>query len=214
MRFSDIFKKGYGKPDVTDIIVGGLGIDIKDKKAYSHAEDGTIFSLGLNEEEILDMVHALAYLPPIGSIIMYAGQISNLPVNWAICNGSNGTPDLRDKFVYGTNVQSEINTTGGTADSIVVDHNHVADAHSHVGSTAEAGEHSHTYNTYTMQSPQSGDTTKCWKGDVDATTSSDGIHMHDVTVNEAITTLQNTGESGEDSNIPPYVKLAYIMRKS
>ena len=34
---------------------------------------------------------------PIGSIIMWRG--SNVPENWALCNGNNGTPDLRDKFI-------------------------------------------------------------------------------------------------------------------
>ena len=36
---------------------------------------------------------------PIGSIIMYNGLASEIPENWAICDGTNGTPDLTDKFI-------------------------------------------------------------------------------------------------------------------
>lgn len=40
---------------------------------------------------------------PIGSIVMfYANNINNLPSNWKVCDGSNGTPDLRDRFIIGT----------------------------------------------------------------------------------------------------------------
>lgn len=36
---------------------------------------------------------------PSGSIIMYHG--ATIPSGWALCNGQNGTPDLRDKFIVG-----------------------------------------------------------------------------------------------------------------
>ena len=85
MKFSDIYKKGYGEPDTTDIIVGGIAIDIKDKRAYSHAEDGTIFQIGVSQDEIDATLATLNTLPPIGAIIMYAGQINNLPSNWVVC---------------------------------------------------------------------------------------------------------------------------------
>lgn len=36
---------------------------------------------------------------PAGGIIMWSGTIASIPSGWALCNGSNGTPDLTDKFV-------------------------------------------------------------------------------------------------------------------
>ena len=36
---------------------------------------------------------------PIGGIIMWSGSSSSLPTNWMFCNGANGTPDLRGRFV-------------------------------------------------------------------------------------------------------------------
>ena len=39
---------------------------------------------------------------PIGTIIPYAGDLSKIPYGWHLCDGTNGTPDLRDRFLEGT----------------------------------------------------------------------------------------------------------------
>jgi hypothetical protein len=36
-----------------------------------------------------------------GMVILWSGTAATVPEGWAICNGSNGTPDLRDRFVMG-----------------------------------------------------------------------------------------------------------------
>lgn len=38
---------------------------------------------------------------PLGMIMLWSGSIVDIPAGWALCNGQNGTPDLRDKFVLG-----------------------------------------------------------------------------------------------------------------
>ena len=38
---------------------------------------------------------------PFGSIIMWYGATNTVPSGWSLCNGNNGTPDLRNKFVVG-----------------------------------------------------------------------------------------------------------------
>lgn len=43
-------------------------------------------------------VHSLL---PYGSIIMWYGNSTNVPAGWQICDGTNGTPDLRDQFIVG-----------------------------------------------------------------------------------------------------------------
>ena len=40
---------------------------------------------------------------------------ASIPTNWALCDGTNGTPDLRDKFIVGYSTSKAINTTGGSA---------------------------------------------------------------------------------------------------
>lgn len=39
---------------------------------------------------------------PIGTILPYVGDLANIPSGWHLCDGSNGTPDLSDRFLEGT----------------------------------------------------------------------------------------------------------------
>ena len=65
---------------------------------------------------------------PLGGIIMWYGSTGTIPSGWSLCNGTtvNGyaTPDLRDKFVVGAGSNYAVNTTGGSADAVVVAHEH------------------------------------------------------------------------------------------
>ena len=49
---------------------------------------------------------------PVGGIIMWNGSIAEAEAltNWRICDGSNGTPDLRDKFVLGVGSSANAST--------------------------------------------------------------------------------------------------------
>ena len=61
---------------------------------------------------------------PIGGIIMWSGTVASIPADWQLCDGTNGTPDLRDKFIVGakqdsggvakTNLTGALAQTGGT----------------------------------------------------------------------------------------------------
>jgi len=37
---------------------------------------------------------------PIGGIIMWSG--SSIPTGWGLCDGTQGTPDLRNRFIVGS----------------------------------------------------------------------------------------------------------------
>jgi hypothetical protein len=50
---------------------------------------------------------------PSGGIIMWSGSIASIPSGWLLCNGSSGTPDLRDRFVVGAGSTYAVNATGG-----------------------------------------------------------------------------------------------------
>lgn len=41
---------------------------------------------------------------PVGTILPFIGSLSDIPSGWYLCDGTNGTPDLRDRFLqsYGT----------------------------------------------------------------------------------------------------------------
>jgi len=77
------------------------------------------------------------FMVPQGGIIIWSGASANIPAGWALCDGGNGTPDLRDRFVVGAAGAYAVGDTGGAA------------SHTHdtaVGSveSGAAGAHSHT----------------------------------------------------------------------
>ena len=73
---------------------------------------------------------------PSGVIVMWSGTIATIPTGWFLCDGSNSTPDLRNKFIIAANaddagaaktaVTGSATQSGGTKDAIVVSHTHTA----------------------------------------------------------------------------------------
>ncbi len=149
---------------------------------------------------------------PIGSIIMWSGGTSNpkidMPTGWALCDGNNGTPDLRNRFVLGKGTQN-VGATGGSA-TVTLTTDQIP-AHSHGASTGNAGSHNHTTTT---GHPTKGNISYYGSGNENllgsndsTTTGAAGDHSHSVTVS-------NTGGGAAHDNMPPYYVLAYIMRVS
>lgn len=48
-----------------------------------------------------------------GIISMWSGNISNIPDGWTLCDGTNGAPDLRNRFVTGAGDEYSVGSTGG-----------------------------------------------------------------------------------------------------
>jgi len=152
---------------------------------------------------------------PIGGIIMWSGSVASIPANWALCNGSSGTPDLRNKFIVGAGVGAgstyAVDATGGTPDAVVVNHTHDAGSLS----AASAGAHTHTYQTgYNTALTPVGSNGSFGGGTPDDgssiyTTSSSGAHTHSISGSVANPV---GGVTGVNANLPPYYALAYIMR--
>ena len=63
---------------------------------------------------------------PIGGISPWVGTVDTLPPQWILCDGNNGTPDFRDKFVVGAGDTYNPDNSGGSAA-----HAHTIDATSH-----------------------------------------------------------------------------------
>lgn len=53
---------------------------------------------------------------PSGIIVMWSGTTKTIPAGWALCDGTNGTPDLQEKFVYGILDSEEAGTIGGSTE--------------------------------------------------------------------------------------------------
>jgi hypothetical protein len=73
---------------------------------------------------------------PIGGIILWSGSTGSVPTGWALCDGTNGTPNLQDRFVVGAGSGYAVDATGGSADAVVVSHTHK----SPVGTAAGGGQ--------------------------------------------------------------------------
>ena len=50
-----------------------------------------------------------------GMILLWYGNTGNIPSGFVLCDGNNGTPDLRDKFVVGAGSAYSPNNTGGSS---------------------------------------------------------------------------------------------------
>lgn len=76
---------------------------------------------------------------PTGIICLWSGAIGNIPAGWLLCNGANGTPDLRDRFIWGAGgTKNPGDSGGGTTHT----HGFSGDGHNHtipVGTDIAAG---------------------------------------------------------------------------
>ena len=141
---------------------------------------------------------------PSGGIFLWSGSIGSIPAGYALCNGSNGTPDLRDRFVVGAGSTYAVNATGGSADSVVVSHTHAATSTSAV---TDPG-HQHGAGTFTgLNSPGGNGYPAGSNGAPTATPSA----TTSITV-ATTTTNATAGVSGTNANLPPYYALCYIMK--
>ena len=135
---------------------------------------------------------------PTGIISLWYGSIGSVPLGWYLCDGTNGTPDLRDRFVVGAGSTYSVAATGGSTDAIVVSHTHTAT------STVTDPGHFHSVNAGGTASNQlvSG-------GSVNLASTNTGTNTTGITV---ATTNASTGVSGTNANLPPYYALAYVMK--
>lgn len=166
---------------------------------------------------------------PVGGIIMWAGLLGSLPANWQICDGTNGTPDLRDRFLVGAGSSYAVGANGGAATANL--------QHDHNGSaTASTGAHTHTQPNTSATTHFHRITSSAASATISAQASSgasagveDHTHLVDTAADVAhVHAKSATGSSGDHSHpltadnqlsssqsiLPPYYALAYVMRLS
>jgi hypothetical protein len=150
---------------------------------------------------ILQSAPAVSATFSAGMIIIWSGSLGSIPAGWVLCDGTNATPDLRNRFIVGAGNTYAVGATGGSADAIVVSHNHTATSTSVV---TDPG-HFHSIGGSFGASGTGGNALLNGSG-VNSSTVSTGITV-------ATTTTNNTaGTSGTNANLPPYYALAYIMK--
>lgn len=91
-----------------------------------------VFPIGFETTELLPSEQEMV---PLGGIIQWSGAIVDIPVGWQLCDGTNGTPDLRNKFVPGAGDAYAVDEAGG-----FVDHTHLYTGDGHVHTMPLAGQ--------------------------------------------------------------------------
>jgi len=146
----------------------------------------------------------------IGAITAWSGSIASIPVGWALCDGGNGTPDLRDRFVIGVGSSHALNSTGGAATVALSTANLPSHSHAGSGTTNSAGATTHSVLTAffgnSAFNPYTGAGNTNLNQNTTITLSSSGGHTHSLSG-----TIGNTGSGQPHNNLPPYYALAFIM---
>jgi len=135
-----------------------------------------------------------------GMIIMWSGSVPSIPSGWLLCNGSSGTPDLRDRFIVGAGNTYAVGATGGSVNATLVSHTHTA-----TSSVSDPG-HFHLY----------GGGTRVQAGNDNSGPYVVGTSFYATqTVTTGITvgtSISTEGSSATNANLPPYYALCFIMK--
>lgn len=131
-----------------------------------------------------------------GIIGMWLGNTTDIPIGWYLCDGNNGTVDLRDKFIK---IGQDLTQNGLTGGSNTHTHSPVSHTHTATGTHTHTGTHG---NAIAWRSDPSGTGGGACYWD----------HTHAITnVSSETTTWGNSDVSADTvSNQPGYRTVAYI----
>jgi len=155
-----------------------------------HSHDSVAYAIDADKVDGLHAseIEAGAALPS-GVIVMWSGLTTNIPLGWALCDGSNGTPDLRDRFVVGASQNDQ-----GVAKSTVS------------GSPTQTG--GEAFHTLTLaEMPPHTHSVQVFPDPIGGGNGSD--------LRRGVYTGQ-TGSAGDGlphNNLPPYYALCFIMKQ-
>lgn len=209
--------------DAVDALLGGTGAQ-KAKPNLHGGQwkiDGTNVTTTAAELNLLDDVNTAGHfgLVPVGAILLWSGSVASVPSGWALCDGTNGTPDLRDRFVVGAGSGYAVGATGGAGTVTLSTANLPAHSHTFSGTTSANGAHAHTINisfspdfdyygnnVTGLNAGQNGAASVTGQS-VDLGTGGVGDHAHSFSG-----TTSSVGSGTAVENRPPYYALAYIMK--
>ena len=171
-----------------DTRVTKLENKVADKSDYEDLKtkvDGNTTNIATNTTDITNIKNEIKNLQdamPVGSIIMYNGKAEEIPSGWAICDGTNGTPNLLDRFILAS---TYCGGTGGQGQITL--------------SVSQLPPHRHRLK-------------KCWYGKSDNADDRQVVRWDDsVSTNDQILT-EETGFGLPINIMPPYYRLIYIMK--
>ena len=164
------------------------------------ADDSTIQTYD-NLYGIIGVQPTVGATIPTGLISMWSGSIGSIPSGWYLCDGSNGTPNLTDRFVIGAGSTYAVNGTGGASTATLITAN--LPAHTHTATVTDPG-HLHTYDKTvgTAGAAGGGAAVILTFTATNTSTATTGISVSNA----------STGSGTSFAILPPYYALAFIQK--
>ena len=152
---------------------------------------------------------------PTGTVLPWYGQLADIPSGFALCNGSNGTPDLRNRFIVGAGSTYALGATGG-ANTVVLDSNTMPKHYHYHGYnySSNGGMWPRLATTVTSPYPTGTIATK-WNGSGGGNWNGWDSGNSSYLLSNLVTTFPFVDSSATTSgheNRPPYYALYYIMK--
>lgn len=136
---------------------------------------------------------------PVGLIGLWRGSLGTIPDNWALCDGTGGTPNMLGLYPRATTDAPVVNTTGGS----LAPHNHTSPSHTHTTTG-----HAHTE---TVSSAAAATAAVSATNTVTVVT---GTHTHTAGNTDSTTPTVVSSTSGtlaDTTTEPPYGEVAFIQ---
>jgi hypothetical protein len=142
---------------------------------------------------------------PAGLISMWSGSIGSIPSGWYLCDGSNGTPNLTDRFIIGAGSTYAVNGTGGVSSVTLTTNNMPSHTHTATSTVTDPG-HTHTTSYQAYVGSGGG-------GIAGGSSSFSTITLNTATTGITVATTNATAGSGTSFSIlNPYYALAFIQK--
>lgn len=137
-----------------------------------------------------------------GTIKMWSGTLTEIESGWALCDGLNGRPDLRDCFIMGAGATYQVGAKGGSASH---SHSLSGSVGARTLTVAQMPAHSHILHSLGTGSGNpfdDGSGARLYFADR-ATSVTGGGQSHDHSLSLS---------GGQASNLPPFYALAFIIK--
>lgn len=153
---------------------------------------------------------------PSGLISMWSGSNGSIPSGWALCNGSNGTPDLRDRFVVGSGSNYATGNTGGAnsvtpSGSVSTEISGSVSVNNHTLSESQMPSHRHTRTLWRGGGGGGGAYVDFSNSQTRYTGYAGGSQSHNHGTSHNLSSSSGFSGSSQD-NRPSYYAIAFIMK--